>query len=677
MSNNKKSIKCPCCGKHYVEKDTLYAHLEEQHNDILKGMSAAQFYFNTKNKKTSGACVICGKPTTWNEKTEKYNRLCSEKCKNIYREQFKNRMVNKYGKVHLLDDANQQKKMLANRSISGTYKWKNRKGETGFTGSYEREFLEFLDLMMEWDPLDIMAPSPHVFQYTSNGKTHIYIPDFYIPSLNLIIEIKDGGSNPNNHHKIQDVDKIKEKAKDEVMKDNGIFNYVKVTDKNHVSFLMYLSELKNKNMHLKDDKKDPLVIINESSIANITPVSGGYVGERIIDDPIDLEDDDELLNENGIADILLEDRVVKAVKRNDYKQNGISRNVNYYINFLNTYFTEAKIQGVIKEFKNYNKPEHETGIVNDAMCLYEAKLIFEEIKKGKTLYDKISTHESYYRKYAKQIEDLYKISIKFDNKYHKGVVYKDFKDDLDVQIDRVRRLQTQQKKILKEAVNSINCLLEQQINALFSESGKVTPQSTIYISTDWHLVKRNDATDEVYIREDWERLITGQISTVGPNDIFIYLGDLADDGTQSKRAWLKEQCQRLKGGLKIFIIGNNDDYDVSFYKACGFDIVCDYVTYKNVIFSHGALEEFDYGYNVHGHIHGYAAYTNKKNMWHQVDAYKSTELGHPLTLQHLLNMLDTGEYLALKTNVNKKKFHWYPKLITEADVFDLDEFLGI
>jgi hypothetical protein len=155
-------------------------------------------------------------------------------------------MKNKYGKECLLDDPEQQKKMLENRKISGKYKWTDGKSLTPYTGSYEREFLEFLDYVMNMNPSDVFGPAPQIFHYTFEGKDHFYIPDFYISSLNLIIEIKDGGDNPNNHHKIQEVDKKKEAIKDKIMAEQKEFNYLKVVDKDYSIFLNYLMDQKYK-----------------------------------------------------------------------------------------------------------------------------------------------------------------------------------------------------------------------------------------------------------------------------------------------------------------------------------------------------------------------------------------------------------------------------------------------
>lgn len=243
------SIKCKFCGKVFPDADEMAAHLEKAHIDMIPpDMDAYQFYYYMKTGRTHGNCVMCKKPTGWNPKTKKYKRFCDNpKCKIAYREMFKKRMIGSYGKITLLNDPEQQKKMLANRSISGVYTWSDGSKKLPYTGSYELSFLEFLDKIMDFPSSDVMAPSPHTYSYMYDGKQHFYIPDFFIPSLNLEIEVKDGGDNPNMHHKIQDVDKVKERLKDQVMKTNSNqFNYLKVTNKQNEIFLRYLETAKEK-----------------------------------------------------------------------------------------------------------------------------------------------------------------------------------------------------------------------------------------------------------------------------------------------------------------------------------------------------------------------------------------------------------------------------------------------
>jgi endogenous inhibitor of DNA gyrase (YacG/DUF329 family) len=247
-------FKCPFCNNEYYTSDEkkvkkiksdLYNHMDETHNDMLGGLSPAQVYFNIKYNKTGQKCVICKKnDTKWSEASERYERFCSDKCKEKYRQQFLERMK-KAGKENQMNDPEHQKKMLENRRISGVYTWQDG-GKTKYTGSYEKEFLEFLDIMMGYESSDVIGPAPQVFYYTYEGKQHFYIPDFYITSLNLLIEIKDGEEHANKHPKIVAVDKAKERLKDEVMAKQKEFNYLKVMDKNYSTFLKYLMDLKKK-----------------------------------------------------------------------------------------------------------------------------------------------------------------------------------------------------------------------------------------------------------------------------------------------------------------------------------------------------------------------------------------------------------------------------------------------
>jgi len=241
---------CPFCHKRYTEKQGLYSHLESKHNNAIpEEISISQFYFNIRNKKEFGNCVICKNKTNWNEVVERYERFCSKKCQDKYKEDFQKRMIDKYGRIHLLNDPEQQKKMLENRKISGVYTWSDEKTTTKYTGSYEKDFLVFLDIVMRFNPADIIGPAPQVFYYKDiDGKERFYIPDFFIPSISTLIEIKEGQDNPNNHPKIQEVDKAKEILKDEVMKNQKDYNYLKIVNKDYSIFLKYLITIKNNSI---------------------------------------------------------------------------------------------------------------------------------------------------------------------------------------------------------------------------------------------------------------------------------------------------------------------------------------------------------------------------------------------------------------------------------------------
>lgn len=243
-----KKMQCPFCDAIAANPSRLVSHIERKHTDeIPPEMTPLQYVYYLRTGKTHGRCVMCGKPSGWNENTGKYKRFCENpKCKEKYREEFKKRMIGRYGKTTLLRDPEQQRKMLQARKISGEYRWRDHVHTTPFTGTYEEDFLRFLDQCLDMDPTDIMAPSPHTYYYMYQGERHFYIPDFFIPSLGLEIEIK---THENMHHKIQEVDAVKERLKDVVMKSvQNTFDYIKIVDKNYMVLLDYFERSKEREL---------------------------------------------------------------------------------------------------------------------------------------------------------------------------------------------------------------------------------------------------------------------------------------------------------------------------------------------------------------------------------------------------------------------------------------------
>lgn len=247
--NTIRKCKCPICRKNYVSKDAVYDHIERAHKDMIpEGIPSDQYFYDLTHDKTT-VCVICKRKTPWNPKTHKYARLCGRKeCAQKNREIFKERMMRVYNKYNLANDPEHQKKMLAARKISGRYEWENGGEPTTYVGSYEKDFLLNCDTVFNFESTDIIAPSPNVYRYTYNGAEHFYIPDFYIPDLRLEVEVKDGGDNPNMHHKIQAVDKVKEKHKDEALMKQRDNNYIKVVNKKYGDFLALINKLRSDDL---------------------------------------------------------------------------------------------------------------------------------------------------------------------------------------------------------------------------------------------------------------------------------------------------------------------------------------------------------------------------------------------------------------------------------------------
>jgi hypothetical protein len=95
--------------------------------------------------------------------------------------------------------------------------------------------------------------------YKYEGEKHFYIPDFYFPDLELEIEIKDGGSNPNMHHKIQAVDKVKERLKDKVMENQHKVHYIKIPNKSYSRFLKEFSRIRSGSI-TEDEENEKIII---------------------------------------------------------------------------------------------------------------------------------------------------------------------------------------------------------------------------------------------------------------------------------------------------------------------------------------------------------------------------------------------------------------------------------
>ena len=264
MSSNRK-ISCPFCTRK-EEKERLIRHIERNHKELIpEGYDAERLLFD-KTHPDSGKCIVCGNPAQWNPKTGKYTRLCSNpRCKEALREKFKKNMLKVYGKVSLLDDPEQQQKMLANRSISGKYKYSDGTIFT-YTGSYELEAIKFMDEVLHCKSEDILMPGPVIEYKDKNGVTRQWITDIYYVPYNLIIEVKDGGDNPNNRQMTEYRDK--QISKEAALIKLGQYNYLRLTNNNFVQLMETLALLKDQEINPSDGSDlNKIIRINESVLS--------------------------------------------------------------------------------------------------------------------------------------------------------------------------------------------------------------------------------------------------------------------------------------------------------------------------------------------------------------------------------------------------------------------------
>ena len=264
-----KKYKCPYCDQRF-ERSKLHIHIQDKHADLIpEGYTALRVAFNTINNKTEGHCIICKGVTDWNEDKGRYERLCNNpECKEKYKQMVAERNKRKYDTERLQTDPRYaeyvQKKALEGRKISGKYKFADG-GILGYVGTYERKFLEFCDKVMHCKSEDFLEPGPAI-SYMFQEKEHIYLPDYYYIPYNLIVEIKDGGNNKNNHPKRTGEDEEKLLAKESAVAKLKKYNYVRVTNNDFGQFMSVMAMLKFQ-MNSQGDNVDFIIKINEASIS--------------------------------------------------------------------------------------------------------------------------------------------------------------------------------------------------------------------------------------------------------------------------------------------------------------------------------------------------------------------------------------------------------------------------
>ena len=234
-----RNTRCPFCPKIFNDKHRFCRHIAYKHNlqvpeDCEDALEWA--YSLLVGKPTGRLCVQCKKnPVHFNRETLKYERYCSDACKSAYADNFHNkRMVEKYGKPHLLNEADMQRKMILNHAQARDYLWDDQH-KFRIIGSYEEDFLRHLK-SLDWSPNDVICPSPHNYYYKwADGSTHLYIPDFYIPSLALEVEIKESdNTHPRMEHS-REIEHLKDNRLAYETKQTGI-HYIKIVDKNYEDF---------------------------------------------------------------------------------------------------------------------------------------------------------------------------------------------------------------------------------------------------------------------------------------------------------------------------------------------------------------------------------------------------------------------------------------------------------
>lgn len=254
--NNKRKVtgrrrfKCMDCGQRFGEFNQLKLHAERYHKDLIQGEDIYKYLYEKRNPGPY-ICTICKKrPRVWNEKSHKYSRICDNPdCAKKSREIFSNNMKKVYGTDNLAKDPEYQAMLLANRSITKMFEFPDG-GKINCVGEYELDLLNYLVKNYNYSSLDIVeCPASLYVQYydVHTERKRYYIPDFFIPKYNLVIEVKDGSKYP-----------VDSKAK-AIMKEQAVvkldkFNYIKIVDKDYSDFDNFIKSFEEN--HFSDEKRD-------------------------------------------------------------------------------------------------------------------------------------------------------------------------------------------------------------------------------------------------------------------------------------------------------------------------------------------------------------------------------------------------------------------------------------
>lgn len=260
----KRKYQCPYCNDK-CDRVKLVDHIEKKHSEFIpKDFTASRIVFNIVNKKEKGKCTICGKESPWDEDKCRYDRFCSDKCKKAYEQLAAERLKRIRGttKQEMLKDPEYQNNvMLANRSISGKYKFQDGTIRT-YVGSYEHKFLEFMDKFLNVKSEDLETPGP-IIEYKFKGETHKWITDAYYAPYNLAFDIKDGGDNPNKREMPEY--RAKQTAKEDAIRKQGKYNYIRLTDNKFEQLIELMLELKE--LYIENNGEyNPIIRINESTV---------------------------------------------------------------------------------------------------------------------------------------------------------------------------------------------------------------------------------------------------------------------------------------------------------------------------------------------------------------------------------------------------------------------------
>lgn len=202
LRNNKKSFE-------KRRKTKLIKYGQETYNNQEKKRKTCERKYNNANfnniEKKKRTCEIKYNDANFNNQEKKRNTC-----------------ILKYGVEH----TNHLPAIFEKIQISALKKKRYKNTNLFYQGSYEYDFLEFCEMY------NVIVEIGPCVEYIFDGIKRKYHSDFYIPALNLVIEIKSSY--------IFNLDTTRNNVKSEAVKNSG-YDFIFVIDKNYDT----LSELVN------------------------------------------------------------------------------------------------------------------------------------------------------------------------------------------------------------------------------------------------------------------------------------------------------------------------------------------------------------------------------------------------------------------------------------------------
>ena len=265
-------MQCLYCRKYFRTKGDAMKHLEKFHAERLaeEGLDAAQACYLTTHPTLQGTCQCspgCTEKTEWSYKTGKPYRISpNPECRRRNTERARARLMNARGidQHTLMSDMEHQKDMRKQKHTSGSYQFKAG-GKVDYESQLDKNFLMFCDKIVEL-PAYAVLEAPESFPYWDPKESvqRQYTPDYYLPDYNLLVEIKEGGAHPNTNPAYIKETKYKVALKDDVMKKQNKYNFIRISGANYGPFLEMLYNITHQQV---DDEKPKraFVVITESA----------------------------------------------------------------------------------------------------------------------------------------------------------------------------------------------------------------------------------------------------------------------------------------------------------------------------------------------------------------------------------------------------------------------------